>query len=177
MKQFFEVKITIYHSSELAAAAIGVSLLSLSNAAAHINTHIIDEIGFSEIELARIIATASREFMSESRNNLVWVQSIDQGSTRLSTKVIYVVGGIIAGGIGGVATDVLEETDAYQEAVDWAADKIDDALEQLGDSFQERLNDGLGHSNVKIDCKREAQTLEIGIHPGAMFRDFPILDR
>lgn len=169
MSNFLEVNITIVHEDDILVSAVGLSLAALSRAAFETNERAARRLRDSRFYNIPGLVDHVDIFLKENRNNLVWLHAVSQGSTKLSAKVIYVVGGIILGGLGGFAGDVAEESEVYQDAVEWTAEQADETLHDLGEAFENILEETFGGSDTQTQCQIVDRRLEVTITPGRIF--------
>lgn len=171
-----EVNIIFEHEREIASAPIGLALMAIARAAYETNKRSIARLEGSKYQKSQ---KRAQDFLRDHANNLVWISSIDQKgdvekkSTKVSTKVICVVGGIILGGLGGFGGDVIEESDTYKDAVIWTAEQVDEFVNDIRDVLDEAFREYSPQESGEWQFKIDEQRLIVELKPGGLFRNSP----
>ena len=168
-------EICILHDAPVSMGVVMQTVEVISRAALDVNIEFVNEFRSDGFDISDEQFHRIESMIKESIYDTLWLERVEQGSSKLKGKVIFVAGGIITTVLANPVKDVVKETRIYKEFVSDTAGRVDRFIERIRPKisdeiaklptihpriFVERTNDGVQFLVEPADAQKDISRVD-----------------
>lgn len=168
-----EYEIIIEHDAPISLSVLSDIHLEISRVLEDVALDFFNEEIFPGIELSEREKDEILDQIKAQSNDLVWVNSIEPGSTRIKGVLIGVALWAVVNIGGGFIVDAIKGTETYKTAVQEASKHTDNFLNKLKNGINRRREYERDENKPILIAEVEGQKVTIRVIPAARQMNMP----
>ena len=168
-------EICILHDTPVSMGVVMQTIEVISRAALDVNMEFVNELRSDGFDISDEQVHKIESMIRENIYDTLWLETVEQGSSKLKGKVIFIAGGIVTTILANPVKDIVKETRIYKEFVSDTAGRVDRFVERIAPKISDEIAK-LPTIHPRIFVERTNNGVQFFVEPADAQKDMSRVD-